>query len=286
MGRIDRWIRALIVANIALVLALLIVVVVDSLRSTAGHPAQDAAVASPSPSTLMPMGLAHIPTSNSCLLCHETGGEAGLKPVPAIGHPLDGWRECLVCHTNEKLGRTAPGHDGIPQEECLNCHKVAQAGPAITQPHSKLQDQHCLSCHGKVAHLPTSMVGRNEDECWLCHKPTTLPPPEYPHQADARLSCRECHKSQEVGNLPIDHALRADSTCLLCHEILTVGGSPAPSLPPLSASPAPSLPLPGNLPPPASPGPSGGTSSASGSSPGSPPPSAPPSSVAPASPAP
>jgi hypothetical protein len=237
--KLDLGIRALIVTNILVVALLLIAVVLGSSMSTAaGHPPQASTPASPE---LMPMGLAHIPTSNSCLLCHDGGGQAGLKPVPALGHPLEGWQQCVVCHTDERLGRTAPGHDGIEEKECQNCHKVAKPGPAITQPHSRLQDPLCLDCHGDVAHLPTSMVGRRQDECWLCHKPTALPPPEYPHEKDARLSCLSCHRSADVGNLPIDHALRQDSTCLLCHDIKQV---PSPSLVPgASTTPtAPSVP--------------------------------------------
>jgi len=218
---VGRGIRVLLAFNIAVVVILLAVVALGALQSRPGVPVQLAPSASASPS-LMPMGLAHIPTSSSCLLCHVTGGEGGLKPVPALGHPLEGWRSCATCHTSERLGRTALGHTGIPETECLNCHKVAQPGPAITQPHSRLQDQVCLDCHGTYAHLPTSMVGRNQDECWLCHQPADLPPPEYPHGPDQPLSCGKCHKSPEVGNLPIDHALRADSTCLLCHDIKRV----------------------------------------------------------------
>jgi hypothetical protein len=221
-GPIEFAIRALLVANVA-VIALLLVVVLVSLPKTPGHPEQ----ATPSESiSLMSMGLAHIPTSASCLLCHETGGSAGLKPIPAIGHPLEGWRRCTTCHTNEALGRKAPGHQDIPEEECLNCHKLPPEGPAITQPHSRLQDQHCLDCHGNVAHLPSSMVGRNQDECWLCHKPTELPPPEYPHVLQPALGCRECHTSPQTGGLPIDHALRDDTTCLLCHDVKKA--TPAP----------------------------------------------------------
>jgi hypothetical protein len=215
---LERWIGVLVVLNVLVVASLLAVVIYDQLDGPPGHPAQ--AALSPSASVeLMPMGLAHIPTSSSCVLCHQTGGSAGLKNIPALGHQLEGWRRCTVCHTNDKLGRTAPGHAGIPEEECLNCHKVAQPGPAITQPHSRLQDQHCLDCHGTYAHLPSSMASRHEDSCTLCHKPTPLPPPEYPHALNDRLGCRDCHKSSEVGNLPIDHALRADDTCLLCHEV-------------------------------------------------------------------
>ena len=115
--KLGRAIRILIAANLVLVAVLLIAVLYDSMKATPpGHPAQASAPASASPE-LMPMGLAHIPTSNSCLLCHETGGAAGLKPVPALGHPVEGWTQCLVCHTDARLGQAAPGHTGIPQNE-------------------------------------------------------------------------------------------------------------------------------------------------------------------------
>jgi hypothetical protein len=220
----------LVVLNGVVVAALLGTVILDQLSaSPAGHPAQAEALPSASVE-LVAMGPAHIPTSSSCLLCHETGGSAGLKNVPALGHELEGWRQCSVCHTNEKLGRTAPGHTGMPEAECLNCHKISQPGPAITQPHSRLQDQLCLDCHGSFAHLPTSMASRHEDSCTICHKPTPLPPPAYSHATNDRLGCRDCHNSAEVGNMPIDHALRADNTCLLCHEMKLVGApSPEPA---------------------------------------------------------
>ncbi len=243
--RVDRLLRAAIVLNVLAIAVVATTVLVIWLQTfPVGHPAQSEAPPSASPEALMPMGLAHIPTSNSCLLCHETGGEAGVKPIPAMGHPLEGWRECVVCHTNDRLGQTAPGHQGIAERECLNCHKVAPEGPAITQPHSRLQDQHCLDCHGDVAHLPTSMVSKSETECWLCHKPTASPPPQKPHPDTQRLTCRSCHASPEVGRLPFDHALRDDTTCVLCHEIAKSNPrnpSPNPSpIPSPVASPIPS----------------------------------------------
>jgi hypothetical protein len=170
--RLDLGLRALVIANFIVVAALAALMVGDWLgiiqpRGAGQTPAPSASAAA----DLMRMGLAHIPTSNDCLLCHDEGGKGGLKPIPALGHPLVGWTACLTCHTNDKLGRTAPGHDGIAQTECLNCHKEAQPGPAITQAHVNL-NKPCLDCHGSVAHLPSSMVGRNQDDCWLCHKPS------------------------------------------------------------------------------------------------------------------
>lgn len=235
---LDRGITLLIITNLLVVGGLLVLVLVGRIDATPpGHPAQT--VAPSEGIALMSMGPAHIPTSSSCLLCHETGGDAGLKLVPAIGHPLEGWRQCAACHTGERLGQTAPGHEGIPEEECLSCHVEAKEGPAITQPHATIEDQHCLDCHGDYVHLPDSHVGRDQTECWLCHKPQELPPPQFPHAHDTRLTCRNCHQSEQVGELPMDHALRDDTTCLLCHEILRASPPPAaPATPEVTAAPA------------------------------------------------
>ncbi len=218
--RVSRTLRLLIVLNLIVVAMLAGTMVADWLRilPSVGGPGADPSGSPAASIELMEMGLAHIPTSDSCVLCHTEGGAAGIKPIPALGHPVKGWTACLTCHTGEKLGRNAPGHDGIAQSECLNCHKTAPDGPTITQAHADLNEA-CLDCHGKIAHLPTSMVGRNEDECWLCHKPNPSPPPIKPHPDPQDRTCRACHQSTDVGALPIDHALRADSTCVLCHDV-------------------------------------------------------------------
>lgn len=221
---LDRWIKLLIAANAVLVGTLALGLLYNLWSSPAGHPDQ-AGLPTPTPTSgLIQMGLAHIPTNNDCALCHESGGSPGVKTVPAVLHPVEGWRRCVTCHTDTTLGRLAPGHTGIAEEECLNCHKTGQAGPAITRPHAELASATCLACHGTVAHLPSSMASSDESDCVLCHKPAELPPPTYPHSADPALGCRACHQSEQVGGLPIDHALRADRTCLLCHVIVTEGG--------------------------------------------------------------
>ena len=237
---LERWIKVLIGLNAVLVALLAGGLLFNFWTTNAGHPPQ-AAVPTPtvSPGTIQ-MGLAHIPTNNDCVLCHEGGGGvAGLKVVPAILHPVEGWRRCTVCHTDTTLGRLAPGHSGIAEEECLNCHKSGEAGPAITQPHAALANQNCLSCHGSVAHLPSSMASSDESDCILCHKAADLPPPQFPHSNDAALGCRSCHQSEQVGGLPISHALRSDRTCLLCHDIVTEGGATFPPSSPSAQPPSP-----------------------------------------------
>ena len=249
--RMDRTLRLLILLNLAVIAMLAAIMIANwlelipargtfpaSTSGTAGSPLAPGASAS---QQVFQMGLAHIPTSNDCLLCHTSGGSAGIKPIPAMGHPLAGWTACLTCHTNEKLGREAPGHEGIAESECTNCHKEPTQGPAITQAHANL-NKPCLSCHGSVAHLPTSMVGRSQDECWLCHKPNPSPPPIKPHPDPQNLACRDCHKSSSVGSLPIDHALRGDDTCVLCHDIGT-GSKASPGASPSSGASASASPV-------------------------------------------
>ena len=238
--RVEGAIRLLVAANVA-ALGIVAAIVLFGMSSGPGTKPPQIAPRPSASAELIAMGAAHIPTTNACVLCHGSGGQ--VKTVPAILHPIEGWRRCLTCHEDENLGRAAPGHEGIAEEECLNCHKTAQTGPAITQPHATLANKACLTCHGSVAHLPATMASSKEGDCVLCHKPTSLPPPAYPHPADARLSCRTCHRSAEAGALPIDHALRADTTCLLCHEIaLQAGaaGSPLLTVPGQSALPLPS----------------------------------------------
>lgn len=218
--RIDRIIRILIVLNVVAVTSLLAVVVAAAFLGgiRPGFPAQ---FATPNPSRtpdLVEMGVAHIPTTASCLLCHEGGGSGKVKPVPPLGHQVAGWERCLVCHTNDSLARTAPGHDGIPENECLSCHKSAPDGPPITQAHAQLA-QPCLACHGDVAHLPSTMVGRDPDQCWLCHQPAPTTAPQRPHPPVEGKGCRACHQASDVGALPMDHAFRSNDSCVLCHAI-------------------------------------------------------------------
>lgn len=230
--RVDRTIRLLIMLNMVVVTLLAATMVAEWMRIIPAVAPSDLPGPSASASSeTMQMGLAHVPTSNACVLCHYSGGEAGLKPIPALAHPLEGWTACLTCHTDVSLGRAAPGHQGIAESECLNCHKEAPQLP-ITQAHANL-NKPCLDCHGTVAHLPSSMVGRNQDDCSLCHKPNPSPPPVNPHPDMGDLNCRSCHQAGNAGALPIDHALRGDDTCLLCHA---VGQSPAPGA---EASPTP-----------------------------------------------
>lgn len=139
-------------------------------------PTASPAEATPSPVPRSSMGLSaiaiEIPADADCAACHVTAsGDVGTKPIPAIPHPLWGWRDCTACHADDRLVATAPGHSSLHKADCLVCHKVADAAAtAVPRPHHVYPGQACTECHGTKAPLPVDMQGRTN--CWLCHTST------------------------------------------------------------------------------------------------------------------
>jgi hypothetical protein len=160
-----------------------------------------------------------LPADADCAACHQTAnGSIGLKPVPAMAHPLTGWTECTACHANDRLVATAPGHTSLHASDCLLCHQPAQLPAPLSRPHRELQNQSCLSCHGQQAPLPVDMAHRTESVCWLCHRLPQVEPPLPKHEVRVgQTDCLTCHNAGNVGALPADHETRDANQCLLCH---------------------------------------------------------------------
>lgn len=133
---------------------------------------------SPSPSAtsamaLTPIGIA-MPPGTDCAACHysATGG-VEVKPIPYLGHPLQGFEDCTACHNPTGLVKTAPGHSGLHANECLICH---QENPNLTSMSQiPMRPEHmtgeaCTDCHNPSQHgpLPSNMANRG-DNCWICH---------------------------------------------------------------------------------------------------------------------
>ena len=200
---------------------------------------QAPAQAQPAPSTGLEMGGASIPDSAECAGCHTTtSGTIGVRDIPRMGHPLEGWSECANCHAPDRLVDTAPGHSGIHATECTICHQPGAVLTALSRPHRENQNQACLSCHGKTAPLPSDMAHRAESVCWLCHRLPTVEPPVPAHAtAPGEADCLTCHgASGKAGALPKDHVARPATLCLACHEV-ALGTTPN-GTPPIARWPA------------------------------------------------
>lgn len=203
--------------------------------------------ASPTASPDISMGGAILPGNAECAGCHQaSGGLVGLRDIPVMGHPLEGWSKCTDCHATARLVDTAPGHSGIHASECTVCHKPGNLPTPLSRPHRENQNTACLTCHGTAkAPLPADMTHRKELVCWLCHRLPTIEPPVPAHEtAVGEKDCLTCHKGGgRAGKLPADHVERPANLCLSCHEV-TLGtmAAASPSIvvwPVRSASPEP-----------------------------------------------
>ena len=190
---IERGIRLLIVTNLTLVGA----AARGRRRQLAAHDARPPGPASPSASPspdLMSMGLAHIPTTHQLppLPRHRRRGRASSRSRPSAIRSRAGGRARPATRASAWAGpRRAT--TGSPRTSASTAtsrgpggagdHPAAlrAAGPAVP----RLPRRATPTC-------PTSMVGRNQDECWLCHKPTALSAAELPRTRTTRAStCRE-----------------------------------------------------------------------------------------------
>jgi hypothetical protein len=203
------------------------VILPDTQRAAA---TADGSVPSPGSSVApsgVPEGMSWLamPPDAECSACHVTAeGTIGLRPVPPIAHPLDGWGDCTACHAPERLVATAPGHTGIHAEACLTCHQEGTLPAPLSRPHRERQNTACLDCHGSVAPLPSDMAHRTDTVCWLCHRLPEEQPPVPRHAVrSGQTDCLTCHVAGSVGALPADHAKRTPSECLLCHAPPSAG---------------------------------------------------------------
>lgn len=175
----------------------------------------------PGPSaSLIPMGSGLVPATADCAGCHLTDqGVIGLRNIPAMGHPLDGWRNCTACHATDRLVATAPGHTGIHADDCLTCHVPGNLPAPLSRPHQDRENTECLTCHGVTAPLPADMTHRSQSVCWLCHRLPEVQPPIPAHATvPGETDCLTCHVAGKVGALPVDHVGRTATECLECHN--------------------------------------------------------------------
>ncbi len=110
-----------------------------------------------------------VPANSDCKGCHGTDA-ISIPNVPTMAHPVEGWTNCLSCHNDTGLVKTAPGHAGIHKEACLMCHKPpTDLKTALKRPHHVPAGTDCTSCHNGKGTAPLPKLMADRKNCWVCH---------------------------------------------------------------------------------------------------------------------
>ena len=182
------------------------------------------------------MGLAHIPTSNRLPPVPRGGRLVGGQDDPGDRPPARGLdRVPDLPHEREARARRPRATRASPRASASTATRSPRRARRSRR-HTRTSNKPCLDCHGSVAHLPTSMVGRDQDECWLCHKPNPSPPPIKPHPDPQDLTCRDCHQSARRWARCRSTTPCAATTPACCATTSAAGRVPRPEP---SATPAP-----------------------------------------------
>ena len=209
-----RWLRWLIGANLAALLALVFIY---------PHP-----MLSPGP-----LVAAHAELTTDCFACHVPGRGASAA-------------RCTVCHLPADIGlRSTHGvkivqrqvgtafHQQLSEPDCMACHSD-HLGPKLTQrsrkpfTHALLRPEvrtACATCHqAPIDAVHTGLAV----PCSQCHKPEAWKPAGFDHATlspAARLNCQTCHRPpagavhrQIVGNCQQCHAVNGWKPATLDHS--------------------------------------------------------------------
>ncbi len=188
--------------------------------------------------------------NSSCQACHDTNNAGGSDNSSFCSNS--------ACHGTQWrfVGLDAPGLAKIFPPPALPKPNPNAVPPQIPHPIGGSPD--CQICHAqtsKVRPYPADHVGRTNDVCLACHKPTIPPttstttasnaggPPAIPHDTAGRTQCLGCHGTGAVGvpQIPQFHKDYGftNNNCLTCHKS-AAGAKPTavPTAVPTAAAPS------------------------------------------------
>jgi mono/diheme cytochrome c family protein len=123
--------------------------------------------------------------------------------------------------------------------------RTARSWAQTPIPHAIQREGDCLSCHQSgVAGAPRvawDHLGRDNEDCLLCHQVTGAPASDIPHPIAGRKDCKSCHL-EGVGNTPglaANHPDYANEECTLCHFLAPMTPTPIPTSMPTPTPAAP-----------------------------------------------
>lgn len=192
--------------------------------------------------------------NSSCQACHDTSN--------AGGNDNSSFCSNSACHGTQWrfVGLDAPGLAKIFPAPALPKGDPNATPPQIPHPIGGSPD--CQLCHAqssKVRPYPADHVGRKNEVCLACHKPTIPPtaatpvpgapaaqpaggPPPIPHDTAGRTQCLGCHGNSAAGvsQIPPFHKDYGftNGNCLTCHKSSVVVPAATPVAKPTAAAPA------------------------------------------------
>ena len=182
----------------------------------------------------------HTGITSGCSACHAAGlSFANVVPVspPATHVPTS--QSCELCHSPAKFNNFSGGvmnHAGITSG-CTNCHALGKSFygvTVVTQPatHIPIGTAACESCHStstftsfggtKMNHAPVAGV-----PCATCHASgktfygVTIVTPPGAHIPFGTSACESCHSPAaftNFGGTTMNHSAVAGIPCATCHE--------------------------------------------------------------------
>jgi hypothetical protein len=169
----------------------------------------------------------HIPTTQSCDICHTT---VQWKPT-SFSHTGVAPGSCATCHNGTNAAGKSVPH--IPTtQSCDVCHRTGIAWLPLITPyaHAGVAAGTCSTCHVSsypemeykpANHIPTTA------SCDACHKKTTWMGPYTFNHAGA-VSCQSCHDVRYTGivakpanHIPTTLAGLLGNECSNCHSSTT-----------------------------------------------------------------
>ena len=183
---------------------------------------------------IQPRQTDHSQVIGTCVSCH--GGSKSISTGPIIGKlqgpnasHLPTADTCDLCHTTTSfIPALAFNHTGVAAGTCFTCHNNVQATGKNAATHIQSLNT-CDDCHTTAIWKPiplaqfkhTSTIGT----CYSCHNGTTaistgkLTTKSAGHIASS-TTCDACHKSTANWNvtaLQVDHT-QTTGTCVTCHN--------------------------------------------------------------------
>ena len=182
----------------------------------------------------------HAGITTGCAACHATGlSFANVTPVSPPPTHVPTSQSCELCHSPGKFTNfsgAAMNHSGITSG-CTNCHANGKSFfgvTIVTQPatHIPIGTAACENCHSPATF--TSFAGTKMNHapvagtpCATCHASgkafygVTVVAPPATHLPFGTSGCDSCHAPAgftSFGGAAMNHSVVAGATCASCHE--------------------------------------------------------------------